>query len=38
MAIENELRHKRDGYCLKVVNGRIYLYTIPYLKDFTKKK
>jgi len=32
---ENELQHQRDGYCLKVVNGRIYLYTIPYLRNFT---
>lgn len=32
---ENQLQHKRQGYCLKVENGRIYLYTIPYLKDFT---
>jgi hypothetical protein len=35
---ENKLQHKRDGYCLKVTSGRIYLYTIPYLKDFTKSK
>lgn len=32
---ENKLLHKRRGYCLKVENGTIYLYTIPYLKDFT---
>ena len=31
----NELQHQRDGYCLKVVNERIFLYTIPYLKEFT---
>jgi hypothetical protein len=31
----NDLQHQRDGYCLKVVNGRIYLYTIPYLRNFT---
>lgn len=35
---ENEVQHQRDGYCLKVVNGRIYLYTIPYLRDFTETK
>lgn len=34
----NEVQHQRDGYCLKVVNGRIYLYTIPYLRDFTEAK
>ncbi len=34
----NEVQHQRDGYCLKVVNGRIYLYTIPYLRDFTETK
>lgn len=33
---ENEIQHQRDGYCLKVVNGRIYLYTFPYLKNFTE--
>jgi len=33
---ENELQHKCDGYCLKVNNGRIYLYTIPYLRNFTE--
>ncbi|WP_433812276.1 hypothetical protein [Flavobacterium johnsoniae] len=35
---ENEVQHQRDGYYLKVVNGRIYLYTIPYLRDFTETK
>lgn len=35
---ENVLQHKREGYCLKVNNGRIYLYTIPYLRDFTEAK
>ncbi len=35
---ENEVQHQRDEYCLKVVNGRIYLYTIPYLRDFTETK
>lgn len=33
---ENQLQHQRGGYCLKVVNGRIYLYTIPYLRNFTE--
>ena len=33
---ESELQHERDGYCLKVNNGRIYLYTIPYLRNFTE--
>lgn len=32
---ENNLQHQRDGYCLNVMNGRIYLYTIPYLRNFT---
>lgn len=31
----NNLQHQRDGYCLNVMNGRIYLYTIPYLRNFT---
>ncbi|KFF03472.1 hypothetical protein [Flavobacterium reichenbachii] len=35
---ENEVQHQRDGYCLEVVNNRIYLYTIPYLRDFTAAK
>lgn len=35
---DNQLQHKRDGYCLCVNNGRIYLYTIPYLRDFTAAK
>lgn len=35
---ENEVQHQRHGYCLKVVNGRIYLYTIPYLRDYTETK
>jgi len=35
---ENDLQHQREGYCLRVVNERIYLYTIPYLKDFTTTK
>ncbi|UTN03302.1 hypothetical protein L0669_18445 [Flavobacterium bizetiae] len=38
MKPENVLQHKRDGYCLKVNNGSIYLYTIPYLRDFTEAK
>lgn len=35
---ESQLQHQRDGYCLRVENGRIYLYTIPYLNDFTATK
>lgn len=35
---ESKLQHKCDGYCLRVENSRIYLYTIPYLKDFTLAK
>lgn len=35
---ESQLQHRRDGYCLRVENGRIYLYTIPYLTDFTATK
>lgn len=35
---ESQLQHKREGYCLRVENERIYLYTIPYLKDFTQTK
>lgn len=35
---ESNLQHKREGYCLRVETGRIYLYTIPYLKDFTATK
>lgn len=34
----NQLQHKRDGYCLRVNSGRIYLYTIPYLRDYTETK
>ena len=35
---ENQLQHRKDGYCLKVENERIFLYTFPYLKDFTIEK
>jgi len=34
----NNLQHRQDGYCMNVTNGGIYLYTIPYLKDFTEEK
>ena len=34
---ESVLQHKRDGYCLRVDNGRIYLFTIPYLQNFTEE-
>lgn len=35
---ESELEHRQDGYCLKVASGRIYLYTIPYLKLYTEER
>lgn len=35
---ENKLLHRCDGYCMKVENERIFLYTMPYLKDFTTTK
>jgi hypothetical protein len=35
---ENELEHRQDGYCLKVTSGRIYLYTMPYLKLYTAER
>ena len=31
----NKLQHRKDGYCLKVNNGQIYLYTVRYLFDYT---
>lgn len=34
----NQVQHNRDGYCLRVKNDRIYLYTMPYLRDFTEVK
>lgn len=34
----NDLQHRCDGYSLRVQNGRIYLYTIPYLKEYTEAK
>lgn len=34
----NNLQHKKDGYSLKVNNGRIYLYTIPYLNNYTEAR
>lgn len=34
----NQLQHSREGYCLKVENRRIYLFTIPYLRNFTPEK
>ena len=33
----NQLQHKKDGYCLKVTNGEIYLFTMPYLMNYNKK-
>jgi hypothetical protein len=35
---KNQLQVRQDGYCLKVENGQIYLFTMPYLKHFTKDK
>lgn len=35
---ENKLQVKQEGYCLKVEKGQIYLYTMPYLRDFTTNK
>lgn len=34
----NKLQHRCEGYCMKVENGKIYLYTMPYLRDFTATK
>lgn len=34
----NQLQHKRSGYCLWINNGRIYLYTVPYLRNFTEER
>ena len=31
----SQLQHRRDGYCLKVNNEQIYLYTAGYLFDCT---
>ena len=33
----NQLQHKKDGYCLRIKNGELYLYTMPYLKNFVKE-
>ncbi|MCU0353940.1 MAG: hypothetical protein MUD08_09445 [Cytophagales bacterium] len=32
---DNQLQVRQDGYCLKVEHGRLYLFTMPYLKKFT---
>lgn len=34
---KNQLQHKQDGYLLRVGDGEIYLYTVPYLKNFTQE-
>ena len=34
----NKLQVRQDGYCLKVENGEIYLFTMPYLRNFTENK
>jgi len=33
----NDLQIRQDGYRLKVEHGRIYLFTMPYLQQFTKE-
>ena len=33
----NDLQIRQDGYRLKVEHGRIYLFTMPYLRQFTKE-
>lgn len=33
---ENQLQVQQEGYCLKVENEEIYLYTMPYLRKFTE--
>ena len=32
----NQVLHHCNGYCLRVATGQIFLYTIPYLRDFTE--
>ncbi len=32
---KNDLQFERSGYILEVINGEVYLITIPYLKDWT---
>ena len=32
----NELQVQQEGYCLKVENEAIYLFTMPYLRKFTE--
>jgi len=34
---QNQLQHRKDGYCLRVENGKICLYTMPYLREYTEK-
>lgn len=34
----NKLQVQQDGYCLKVENGQIYLFTMPYLRKFTAEQ
>lgn len=34
----NQLQVRQDGYCLKVENEKIYLFTMPYLRQFTVDK
>ena len=34
----NKLQVRQDGYCLKVENEEIYLFTLPYLREFTENQ
>lgn len=34
----NHLQVKQEGYCMKVENGQVYLYTMPYLRNYTVDK
>lgn len=34
----NKLQVRQDGYCLKVENEEIYLFTMPYLRKFTEEQ
>lgn len=34
----NKLQIRQAGYCLKVEHNRLYLFTMPYLRQFTAEK
>lgn len=34
----NSVQVKREGYKMQIANGAAYLYTIPYIRDFTDDK